>query len=326
MATVRSPKHGSLQYWPRVKAKRIYPRIRHYSPAVADDGKLGGFAGYKVGMTHIILVDPKAHTLTKGEEISCPVTIVECPPLKVMGIRAYKKMYKGMSAVADVVVKGDKELERKIDPVKKAQKITIDDMEKSIANYDTIRVIVYTQPKLTGFNKVKPDLFELPIGGKNIQEKFNYAKQILGKEVKVDEVFREGQQVDIHAVTKGKGFQGPVKRFGVALRQHKAEKTKRGPGTLGAWTGPRTWTVAHAGQMGYHTRMEHNKWIVKISQKPEEINGGAGFKRYGIVRTTYILLKGSVAGPAKRMIRMINPIRKDRKVPEVAPVITYVSK
>jgi len=43
--------------------------------------------------------------------------------------------------------------------------------------------------------------------------------------------------VDSKTFTKGKGFQGPVKRFGISLRSHKSEKVIRGPGSLGPWKG-----------------------------------------------------------------------------------------
>ena len=48
---------------------------------------------------------------------------------------------------------------------------------------------------------------------------------------------KDGDQLDFHCVTKGKGYQGPVKRFGIQIRARKAEKTKRGPGSLGSWKG-----------------------------------------------------------------------------------------
>ncbi len=321
MGTTRNPRHGSMQFWPRTKAKRIYPKIRSYS--AASEAKLCGFAGYKVGMTHIIMTDPRQHSLTKGQDIFCPVTIIACPPLKVLGVRAYKQTYKGLSVAAEAISKPEKELGRKICMPKKESKI--EDLEKNADSHSDIRLIVYTQPRLTGIKK-KPELFEIPVGGKDAKEKLAYAKQVVGKEIKVEEVLREGQQIDTHAVTKGKGYQGPVKRFRVAIRQHKAEKTKRGPASLGAWSSPRTWTVSHAGQMGFHTRMEHNKWVIKISQKPDEINPASGFKRYGLVSCPFILLKGSVAGPAKRLIRMANPIRKNPKLPEVAPSVQFIRK
>src|SRR3989344_954150 len=99
-----------------------------------------------------------------------------------------------------------------------------------------LTVVVYTQPKLTGIGKKRPEIFEIALGG-SIKDKFEYAKQNIGKEIKITDIFKEGELVDIHGVSKGKGTQGPVKRFGISIRSHKAEKTKRGPGSLGGWRG-----------------------------------------------------------------------------------------
>ncbi len=293
------PRHGTLQFWPRKRAKRIYARIR--TPSLPEKG-LSGFAGYKVAMTHCSLIDNRATSMTKNEEIFCPVTIIECPSLKVASVRFYKKTPSGLLLVSEILSKPDKELERKI-AIPKKTKEGIEEAEKGLENYDDLRLLVYTQPKLVGLKK-KPELFEIAIGGKDIKEKFGYAKAVFGKEVAVKDVLKEGQHLNVYSVTKGKGFQGPVKRFGISLRQHKSEKTKRGPGSLGSWGSPRTWTVAHAGQMGFHQRMEHNKLLVKVSDKPEEINSASGFKGYGVVKNPYLLVKGSIPGPAKRLIRL----------------------
>jgi large subunit ribosomal protein L3 len=72
--------------------------------------------------------------------------------------------------------------------------------------------------------------------------------------------------------------------------------------------------------------MEHNKWLIRVSGKPDEINSASGFKGYGLVRNSFVLVKGSVAGPAKRLIRLTNPIRKNRIIPEVAPSIQFTKK
>ena len=111
-----------------------------------------------------------------------------------------------------------------------------------------------------------------------------------------------------------------------AARTHKAEKTKRGPASLGAWCGQgkMMYRVAHAGQMGYWQRTEHNKQILKIGSKPEEINPKGGFKHYGVVKNSYVLFMGSVIGPSKRMIRF-NVAARVKKEPKGAPNITYVS-
>ena len=130
-------------------------------------------------------------------------------------------------------------------------------------------------------------------------------------EIKVSEVLKENQYVDIHSITKGKGIQGPVKRFGVSLKQHKSEKGIRRVGSLGNRYA-KTWRVAHPGQTGFFKRTEYNKLIFKIAND-REINPGAGFHKYGIIKNDYVMVKGSVGGPQKRVIIMTEPIR-DKKI------------
>jgi large subunit ribosomal protein L3 len=316
------PRRGSMQYWPRKRAKRAYARVGAF--AAAKEARLLGFCGYKVGMTHTIIADNRANSMTKGKNVFCPVTIIECPPIKTAYILLYKKTTNGSQIASAVMASNlDKELKRKISVPKKIEK-KIEDFKAE--EFDDIAALVYTQPKLTTIGKKKPELFRLALGG-SIKEKFEWAKVNLGKEVKISDALKEGQQVDIHAITKGKGFQGPVKRFGVAIRQHKSEKTKRGPGNVGPWHPHHgNYFVAHAGQMGYHQRTEYNKWLLKIGTKPDEINAAGGFKRYGIVKNPYVLVKGSVAGANKRLIILTNPTRPNKKIPSQAPTIEYVAK
>ncbi len=323
MPSTRSPRKGSMQYWPRKRAKRQYARVRSWT----ESGKPGplGFAGYKAGMTTMIISE-KNHLSKKGDNIdhAIPVTVIECPPLKVASVRFYSKDGYGMKVSYEVFGKVDKELGRKIKLSKKTDEAKLDAVK--LSDCDDIRLNVYTMPSKTGIGKKKPELFELALNG-TIEEKFNYAKERLGKEIRVEEVFSEGAQMDIHSITTGKGFQGPVKRFGVGLRSHKSEKVKRGPGSLGGWKGQGhfMYRIAHAGKMGYHARNELNKWLVKISDKPEDINPKGGFVRYGVVKNPYILVKGSVGGPAKRIIKLTHASRPNSKIPKSKPVIKYIS-
>lgn len=307
-----------MQYWPRKRAKRAYPRIRNYPKQ--DEPKVIGFAGYKVGMTHAVIVDNKKSSMTKGEEIVLPVSIIECPPLKAISIKLYKKSGKGLKAEGEIFSPEDKALARRLRLPKKDAKAKIDNIKPE--EYDDIRLQVCTQPGLTSLGKKKPEVFEIAIGGNDTKAKLEYAKQSLGKEIKVGDALKSGQQVDIHAVTKGKGFQGPVKRFGVTLRSHKSEKGVRGPGNVGPWTGNRSWTVAHAGQMGYHSRMQRNGWIVKISENAEGINPKGGVLRYGLVKNPYMLIRGSVGGASKRLVRITPASRPDRTIPEEGPAVS----
>jgi len=322
MPTKRFPRSGSLQYWPRKRAKRPYSRVRHYPKS--SDAKLMGFAGYKAGMTHIIVIDNSETSVTKGEEISLPVTVIECPPLKVASIRFYKKSSSGSKVSTEIFSKCDKELGRKISLPKKDSSQKLEEISKNIDEFSDVRLAVYTQPRLTGTGKKKPELFEIAVGG-DVKQKLDYAKQVFGKEIKVSDVFKEGAQVDVHGVTKGKGLQGPVKRFGISLKAHKSEKKRRAPGNIGPWTGNRSWTVAFAGQTGYHNRKDLNKWLLRISDKAAEVNPNGGFLHYGNIKTTYILLKGSVQGAVKRLVRLTTAERPTKNVPKDAPTIDHIS-
>jgi large subunit ribosomal protein L3 len=269
------------------------------------------------------MIDNRAKSPSKGQEIATPVTVVECPPLKISSARFYKNTSYGLKLVKELPFKAEKELKRRLPQAKNTKEAELDSIKPE--EYDDIRVNVYTQPKLTGFKKT-PELFEMGLGGNNA-EKLAYIKNNLGKDIAISQIFKPGQLVDTIAVTRGKGYQGPVKRFGVAIRHHKSEKTKRGPGSLGGWISQAhfMYRVAHAGQMGYHNRTEYNKWILKISDKVEEVNPRGGFKHYGLVRNPYLLLKGSVQGAAKRLIRFNVPKRPNMLVPKDAPSIVHTS-
>jgi len=45
-----------------------------------------------------------------------------------------------------------------------------------------------------------------------------------------------------------------------------------------------------------------------------------------VVKNPFILVKGSVAGAAKRLIILTKPIRPNKKIPKEAPSISYISK
>lgn len=300
MPNVRHPRRGSLQYWPRKKAKRAYARVRKW-PEVAGT-KLMGFIGYKAGMTQVMVRDNAPTSRAKNQTIPLPATIIECPPLKSLSIRFYKQdENKNIKLISELFAKNPhKNLKRKIKLSKKS---------KEPEEFDDIKLVVHTQPWLAGIKKKTPEILELAISGKK-EEKLKLAKELLEKEIKISDTFKQPQFVDIHAITKGKGFQGPVKRFGVKLLPPKSEKKKRGPGTLGPWHPHKiSFRVAMAGQMGYHQRTELNKLLLKIDNDPAKVNPAGGFLHYGLVKTDYLILKGSIPGSIKRAIVLTEPSR-----------------
>jgi large subunit ribosomal protein L3 len=320
MANPRKPRKGSMAYWPRVRAKKIYPRIRGWAKGHA--GMLG-FAGYKVGMTHVVGIDVKKTSLTKNEEVTYPVTVIECPPIRIFAARFYKQTPYGTHVDHDFVFKPSKNLDRAIDlPEKYPEHSELDKEQPD--KYHDIAVLVYTMPELAGIGKKKPEVFELKLGGTNAQ-KLEFIKAHADKEITVDKIFKEAQLVDAHAITTGKGTQGPIKRFRIALKPHKSEKGRRQPGSRGGWSAQQhvMYRTAYSGQMGFHQRLQYNLQVLKIGNKPEEINPKDGYAHYGKVKSTYMLIKGSVPGPKKRMILFTQPLRALKEEPLLS--ITHVS-
>jgi len=319
------PRRGSMGFSPRKRARAETPHIKSW-PEGGDKPKIQGFLGYKAGMTHAHIVDYRPTSTTSGREVVMPVSVVETPPIKIAAVRAYEKTIHGFQTIGEIWAdKLDAELSKRISiPKSKKQKKKNWDFLKDA---DEIRVIVYSQPKLvTGIPKKTPEIREFRIGGGTIDEKIKYAKDILGKEVKINDALKEGDMIDTIAVTKGKGFQGHVQRWGVKLLTHKNSKHRRMIGTAGSWHP--NWiqsTVPQAGQMGYHQRTEYNKRILKIGDNGEEITPSGGFTHYGNIRNSYILLHGSIPGPTKRLVSLRDAVRYQRGVEVKKPEISYIS-
>lgn len=316
-----NPRHGSMQVWPRKRAARQHATIRSFPKS--KDAKPLAFAGYKAGMTHVMVLDNHKHSITKGERVSMPATVVECPPLRIASIRLYKTQGYGLSISKEFFFKTDKTFSLTAPQNKTFS--TIKDLEETdIADITLLTLQVYTQPKQSGVGKKKPEIFELEIGG-SVQDQLAFAKEHINKEIAVKDVLSEGMNVDVRAVTKGKGYQGPVKRFGVSLRARKSEKTRRGPGSLGAWIaqGHTMYRMAFAGQTGYHQRFQHNNLILGILDDTDKVNPAGGFVNYGTVNTTYLLIKGSLPGPKKRLLMLTPQLRKTKS--KALPTIEQIS-
>ncbi|VVB93329.1 50S ribosomal protein L3 [uncultured archaeon] len=331
MSHPHRPRRGSIAYSPRVRARSETPRVRAW-PLIKEP-KLLGFAGYKAGMTHLIMRDDAPNSLTTGMEISVPVTIMEAPAMKVAAIRVYKNTTYGASAIAEAwTTELDKELNRAIAVPKKsdlpAALAKIEQLIKDGVAKD-LRVIMYTLPeKVTGIPKKKPEIMENNIGGTDLKARFEYAKNILGKSVSINDVFKNGDIIDVLAVTIGKGVQGPIKRWGIQLQKSKHSRagSVREIGTLGPWHPSHvSWRVPQLGQTGYHQRTEFNKRIMQIGKDGKTVTPESGFLNYGIIRNDYIIIKGSLPGPAKRLVRLRPAIRPNNQVLAQTPEITYIS-
>ncbi|MBU2052751.1 MAG: 50S ribosomal protein L3 [Nanoarchaeota archaeon] len=299
MPTRKSPRKGSLQFWPRKRAAKFLPRVNWNA---IDSGKnIKGFICYKAGMASAHVKDNSPDSMTKGREIVVPATILECPSMKIFSVRFYKN-----GKVANEVLSEnlDKELKRKLKVPKKKGK-SLDEVK----DYDDVRVIFYSVVKQTGLKK-KPDLSEIGLNG-SIEDKLKFIKENLGKEISVADVFDKDQLVDLRGLTKGQGFQGPVKRFGIKLKAHKSEKGRRRPGSLGPWHPARvTFRAPMAGQLGMFTRVVYNNKIIDLGKSEGKFSN---IKNYGNIKTDYVIVKGSIQGPAKRQLLITSPVRETRK-------------
>lgn len=324
MSKAHKPRRGSVAFSPRKRVKRETPHIKSW-PEGGSEPKIQGFAGYKAGMTHAFVVDYRPTSTTSGQEVQVPVTVIEVPPMKVAGIRLYQDSAYGLSTKTEVwAEKTDKDLLRKVPVPTKREKPDLKKLKND--EVDEVRLIVHTMPvQVKSIPKKKPEIMEIRIGGGTISERIKYAKGLLGKDIQFSDFNIDGAMVDIIAVTKGKGFQGLNKRFGVKLLTHKNSKHRRMLGTQGPWHP--AWimsTVPNSGQMGYHKRTEYNKRILKVGKDASEVNPKGGFLHYGNIETSYVLVHGSIPGTTKRLIRFRDPVRKGG-VEIHTPDLTFIS-
>ena len=319
-----------MAFSPRKRARSETPHISSWAAVEGDDPKILGFAGYKVGMSHIMAVDYRKKSTTAGQEIRMPVTIVEIPPMKVIGARGYIQDTYGLRTLTEAWEKKiDKDLERTL-PIPKGHNAKEAWKKMSDNDLEEIRLLVHTQPRMvTGIPKKRPEIMEMAVGGGSLDAQIEFAKEMMGKEFTMSDFTQDGEMLDAIAVTTGYGFQGHVKRWGVKLLTHKNSKHRRMIGNLGPFSpGYVVSTVPQAGQTGYHQRTEYNKRLLKIGDNPDEINPKGGFLNYGLIRGNYALLHGSLPGPSKRLIRFRKAVRFHGKKTEaiVAPEITMISQ
>jgi large subunit ribosomal protein L3 len=304
MPTTRSPRKGSLQFWPRKRASKFLPSVNWDAiPNETDSAKnIKGFICYKAGMGSAYVKDNTPDSMTKGKNIAIPITIIECPPMKIFSVRFYNQ---GMLIKEIFAENLDKELKRKV----KLPKYTKKKIEDIKEEYDDVKIICYSQPKKTSIKKT-PDLSEIGLKGDK-EEKINFIKEHLNKEISVSDAFEKGKLIDLRGLTKGKGFQGPVKRFGIGLKSHKSEKGRRKPGSLGPWHPARvTFRAPQAGQLGMFTRIVYNNKIIEMGKAENKFKN---IKNFGDIKTDYIIILGSVQGPAKRALLAASPLRETKK-------------
>ena len=303
-----APRRGSLAYRPRGRAKSFVPRIRTWPRLEADKPTLLGFPGYKAGTAHVITVDDRAKTPNFGKPLFNLSSVLSVPEAQVTGLRLYGHENGQDMALADVKAAGQ------------ADKLPLDRASR-------VAALVSSIPKDAGLSQKKPIVLEVGVSGGDLKAQADFVLGLLGKKVKFTDVFKAGMYVDLLGITKGKGFEGPITRFGVKRKQHKSRKSVRAVAVIGPWHPAAVmYTVARAGQMGFHQRTETGKRILVVGNSSGgPVTPPGGFEHFGNVAGDYAVVKGAVPGPASRfvMVRVrARGISKSQAPPQVVEVST----
>ena len=351
MADRSKPRRGSMGYSPRKRANRQFSRISSWPESNSSEIRVQGFAGWKAGMTHVLIRDNNPHSPSAQQEVRKAVTVIEAPPMSVLAVRGYRMTPYGMQTAGEAwhdsdggpeglmprlanQSRGERDAEEGRKPSKRAGRIPVrggispEEALKALREADLceVRLIVSTQPALVkSVSSKTPEIMEVALAGGDNAAKLDWAEEKMGGTITLDDVYQTGQEIDVAGVTKGKGWQGSIKRWGIKLLSHKNSKRRRQGGNMGDF-GTRyvRKTIRQAGQVGYHNRTELNKRILRISDPGEsDITPAGGFLNYGEVTNPYMLIQGSLPGPSKRMLRFRDAIRPRATKPEVD--ITYVS-
>lgn len=324
------PRKGSLGFSPRSRASDEVPRFSSW-PEDGAEATLQAFAGYKAGMTNIMVINDVPESPREGMEESVGVTVIETPPMRAVAVRAYEDTAYGLQPITEVwTTDYHEDLDRAIDVPAGTGDAEGLDAALDEGGIKEVRVLTHTVPgELPGVPRKTPDIMETRIGGGSIPDRVEFGRSLLSGDVEltVDDLFRPGEFLDVAAVTKGKGTQGPVKRWGVQKRKgkHARQGYRRRIGNLGPWNPSRVRsTVPQQGQTGFHQRTELNKRLLAI-EDGDTASVDGGYVKYGEVDGPHILIEGSVPGPSKRLVRFrpaIRPKRQPRLDPEVRLIAT----
>merc|ERR1712216_836134 len=335
-----APRHGSLGFLPRKRTNHHTGKVKSFPRD--DDTKpchLTAFMAYKAGMTHITRDVDKPGAKVHKKEVFEAVTILECPPMVVVGVVGYVETPRGLRSLTTVWAQHlDESLKRRFyknwyrskkkafttyakkyaDEATKTK--NIDGELQRIKKYCTVvRVLAHTQIRKLKLRQKKAHLMEIQVNGGSVADKVDFAVSQFEKQVPIDSIFAKDEMIDICAATKGHGMEGATKRYGVTKLPRKTHKGLRKVGCIGAWHPARVaYTVARAGQKGYHHRTEVNKKIYRVGKEGEDshkattehdatekdITPMGGFPHYGIVKNDYLMIKGGIGGPRKRLVTL----------------------
>merc|ERR1711935_49675 len=340
-----APRHGSLGFLPKKRAARHRGKCKSFPK---DDPKkpvhLTAFLGYKAGMTHVVREVDRPGSKVNKKEVVEAVTILETPPVVVVGVVGYIETPRGLRTFKTVWAEHlSEECRRRFyknwyrskkkaftRASKKWQEDSAKEIEKDFAKMKkyckVIRVIVHTQMKLLKKRQKKAHIMEIQVNGGNVPSKVDWARDMLEKQVNVGSVFSQDELIDVIGVTKGKGYKGVTSRWHTKKLPRKTHKGLRKVACIGAWHPARVgYSVARAGQKGYHHRTEINKKIYRMGAGVHQKDGKivrnnastdfdmsedktitpmGGFPHYGEVNNDFVMLLGGTMGCKKRVITL----------------------
>ncbi|EDU51030.1 RplC Ribosomal protein L3 [Pyrenophora tritici-repentis] len=332
-----APRHGSLAFLPRKRAARHRGKVKSFPK---DDPKkpvhLTAAMGYKAGMTTIVRDLDRPGAKLHKKEIVEACTVIETPPMIAVGLVGYIETPRGLRSLTTVWAEHlSDEVKRRFyrnwyKSKKKAftkyakkhsesngQSITRE-LERMKKYCTVIRVLAHTQISKTPLKQKKAHLMEIQINGGSIADKVEHGHGLFEKPIEISSIFEANEMIDVIAVTKGHGYNGVTSRWGTKKLPRKTHKGLRKVACIGAWHPAHVqWTVARAGQMGYHHRTSVNHKIYRIGKADDEGNASTefdvskkritpmgGFVRYGEVKNDFVLLKGNCPGVKKRVMTL----------------------
>merc|ERR1711939_14923 len=280
------PRHGSLGFLPKKRCTKAKGKIKSF-PLDKGEGTpphLTAFMGYKAGCTHICRDVDRVGSKAHKKEVVEAVTIIEAPPMIVCGMVGYIETPRGLKSITTVwaehlsdeckrrfyknwhASKGHKAFTRYAKKYTEGTGVE-KDVER-IKKYCTIlRVLCHTQISKVGLRQKKAHICEVQVNGGNIAAKVDFGEALFEKPVSVDSVFEQNEMIDAIAITKGKGYEGVVTRWGVTKLPRKTHKGLRKVACIGSWHPSRVkYSVARAGQNGYHHRTELNKKVYRVAK------------------------------------------------------------
>jgi len=329
-----APRNGNLGFLPKKRTKHHSGRIRSFprDAGASEQPHLTAFRGYKAGMTHVVRGVDRPGALMHKREVVDAVSIIETPPMVVVGLVGYVETPNGLRTLTTVFAEHlSVEYKRRLYKnwykskrkaftkyATKYQKDGGKEIEQEISRLkefcSVIRVIAHTQVSKLNLAIKKAHIMEIQINGGDVAAKVEFGRSLFEKEVTIDSIFAKDEQVDVIGVTKGHGFTGVTTRWGVTRLPRKTHRGLRKVACIGSWHPARvSTTVPRAGQDGYFHRTELNKKVYRIGKKGDKascqtetdlteksITPMGGFVRYGEINEDWIMLKGAVVGVKKR--------------------------